>query len=164
MVVLDSEMGGAFGIETLSLKRHSSGSTPAGTNYTDFQIWAGLTDSDVMSASFDDNIIPGTRALLFSRDSLYIEALPNSWIPFELDTAYWYGGTHNLVIEIMWSDGEEIGSECVYTWQWNTGTMRCASGPFAASSGSLTSVIPVLRFDGESSLESATFAEVKSGI
>ncbi len=160
--MLDSEMGGAFGIETLSLKRHSSGSTPAGTNYTDFQIWAGLTDSDVMSSTFDDNIIPGSRTLLFSRDSLYIEAVPNSWIPFDLDTAYWYGGSDNLVIEILWSHGEELGSECVYTWQWNTGQMRCASGQYTASSGSLTSVIPLLQFIGESSLQESTFAEVKS--
>jgi hypothetical protein len=155
-------MGGAFTINTINLKRHSSGSTSAGTNYADFSIWAGLTDADVLSTSFEENFLPGTRTLLFSRDSLYLEAEPNAWIPFELDTPYWYGGSHNLIVEILWSDGEEIGTECVYTWQWNTGTMRCASGPFGASSGSQTSVIPLLQFEGEQALNGSTFAEVKA--
>jgi hypothetical protein len=162
VVVLDSEIGEAFEFDTICLKRHSSGSTSAGTNYDDFQIWVGLTDTDALSPVFEDNFLPGTRTLLFSRDSLYLEAEPNAWIPFELDTPYWYGGSHNLIIEVLWSGGEEIGSECVYTWQWNTGTMRCASGPFSSSSGSLTSVIPLLQLVGEASLDSATFAEVKA--
>jgi hypothetical protein len=155
-------MGGAFLFDTVCLKRHSSGSTSAETNYDDFQIWAGLTDADALSSTFEDNFLPGTRTLLFSRDVLNLEAEPNAWIPFELDTPYWYGGSHNLIIEILWSGGQEVGSECVYTWQWNTGTMRCASGPYDASSGSLTSVIPILQFVGEASLDSSTFAEVKA--
>ncbi len=155
-------MGGAFEFDTICLKRFSSGSTPAATAYENFQIWAGLTDDDVLSAVFDENFLPGTRTLLFDRDSLYLEAEPDTWIPFDLDTPYWYGGSDNLVIEILWSHGEELGSECVYTWQWNTGQMRCASGQYTASSGSLTSVIPLLQFIGESSLQESTFAEVKS--
>lgn len=155
-------MGGAFTIDMIELKRHESGSTPAPCCYDDFQIWAGLTDDDVLSGTFEDNFLPGTRTLLFERDSLHLEADPDTWVPFELDVPYWYGGSHNLVIEVLWSDGEELGTECVYTWQWNTGTMRCASGPYDAASGSLTSVIPVLRFTGTGALEDRSFADVKS--
>jgi len=162
VVVLDSEIGGAFQIQELSLVRHSSGSTPAPTNFSDFQIWFGLTDSDQLSSTFEDNFIPGTRTLVFDRDSLYLSASPGEQIDFELDQPFWYGGTHNLVVEILWSDGEEIGSECVYTWQWNTGAMRCASGPYTASSGSLTSMIPMLVLTGVQALDQTTFAAVKS--
>ncbi len=160
--MLDSEMGEAFEFDTISLKRHSSGTTSGQTTFTDFEIWAGLTDSDVLGANFEDNFIPGTRTLLFSRESLLLEAEPNAWIPFELDSSYWYGGTHNLIIEILWSDGEELGTECVYTWQWNTGTMRCTSGPYDSETGSQTSVIPLLQFSGEQTLSSTTFAGVKA--
>lgn len=162
--MLDSEIGGAFGIETISLKRHSSGTTQAGTYYLDFQIWAGLTDDDFLSSSFDANFLPGTRTLVFSSDSLYLEASPGAWMPFELDQPYWYGGTDNLVIEIMWSDGEEIGSECLYTWQWDTGALRCLSGAYEASSGSMTSIIPCFQLVGEEALESVTFAGVKAAL
>jgi len=162
VVVLDSEMAGAFDIGTVYLKRHSSGGTFAPTSYDDFQIWAGLTDADVLSANFDENFLPGTRTLLFSRDSLHIEAEPDAWIPFQLDQSYWYGGSHNLLLEILWSGGQEIGSECIYTWQWNTGAMRCVSGPYGSSSGSLTSIIPYLQLEGELGLDSSTFAEVKA--
>jgi len=160
--VLDSEMGGAFEFDTISLKRHSSGSTSGQTTFADFEIWAGLAESDVLGDNFEDNFIPGTRTLLFSRESLLIEAEPNAWIPFVLDSPFWYGGTKNLIIEILWSEGEELGTECVYTWQWNTGTMRCASGPYDSETGSRTSVIPLIQFSGDMTLLNTTFAGVKT--
>lgn len=159
--MLESEIGGPFEIDAISLKRHSSGTTQAPSVFRDFEIWASLTDSDVLSPVFDSNYIPGTRTLLFSSDSLYLSVEPDTWFEFQLDSQYWYGGSHNLILEILWSSGEELGTECVYTWQWNTGDMRCASGLYDASSGSLTSIIPMLMFTGQSALEGVTFGEIK---
>jgi hypothetical protein len=160
--VLQEELDGAFEIDIISLKRHSSGSTSAPSIFQDFEIWFSLTDLDALTPVFDANCMPGTRTLVYSSDSLYLSVDPNTWFDFQLAEPYWYGGTHNLVVEIMWSGGEELGTECVYTWQWNTEAMRCASGQYDASSGSLTSIIPMLMLSGESSLEGATFAEIKT--
>ncbi len=160
--MLDDEIGSAFTIETFSLKRHSAGSTPAPTDLFDFAIYMGLCENDYLGANFDANFVPGTRTLLFSRDSLHIEVNPNELLTLDLDTPYWYNGQDNLLIEILWSSGEETGSECVYTWHWNTGAMRCASGLYSASSGSLTSIIPWMQLTGSSALEACTFGEVKT--
>jgi hypothetical protein len=160
--VHDDEIGGAFDIQTLSLKRHSSGSTSAPTWLYDFQIYAGLTDQETLGSTFDTNFIPGTRTLVFSRDSLFIEVEPNAWIDIVLDDSFWYEGDHNLVLEILWSAGEETGTECAYTWHWNTGQMRCLSGYYNASSGSLTSVIPHMVLTGTTGLDQSTFAAIKT--
>lgn len=160
--MLDSEMNGAMEFDTFILKRHSSGSSSGQTTFTDFEIWMGLCDSDVLGDNFEGNFIPGTRTLVFSRDSLLLEAEPNAWIPFELDFPFWYGGTKNLIVEILWSSGEEQGTECIYTWQWNTGTLRCASGPYNSETGSRTSVIPLMQFSGALALINTTFAGIKA--
>ncbi|NLP05618.1 hypothetical protein GX411_06685 [Candidatus Fermentibacteria bacterium] len=160
--MLNEEIGNAFTVETLSLRRHSSGSTPAPTDLFDFAIYMGLCENDVLNPNFDSNFIPGTRTIVFSRDSLHLEVNPDELVTFDLDTPYWYNGVDNLLVEVLWSSGEETGSECVYTWHWNTGAMRCASGLYSASSGSLTSIIPWMQITGASDLETCTFGEVKT--
>lgn len=160
--MLDQEIGTSFTVNTFSIRRHSLGSTGAPTDLFDFALYMGLCQSDELSPTFDANFMPGTRTLVFARDSLHLEVEPDALISIDLDTPYWYGGQHNLLIEIMWSSGEETGTECMYTWHWNTGAMRCASGNYDAQSGSLTSIVPWMQFTGTAGLEACTFAEVKT--
>ncbi len=160
--MLEEEIGGSFTIEDISLRRHSMGSTSAPTDLFDFAVYMGLCQEDFLSSTFDDNFVPGTRTLVFSRDSMHVEVDPDELIGIDLDAPYWYDGQDNLIVEVMWSAGEETGTECVYTWHWNTGAMRCASGLYDAASGSLTSIIPWMQLSGQSALDVCTFGEVKT--
>jgi hypothetical protein len=160
VVVLDDEIGSAFMIDELSLKRHDSGGD-GGSRLYDFEIRMGLCASDVLGPDFADNYIPGTETTVMYCDSIEFTPEPDELIPIALDTPYWFNGQENLIIEILWSDGESLG-DCVYSWQWNSGTLRCTKAGYESSTGSQTSLLPYLLLTGEIGLEPNTFCWVKS--
>lgn len=156
--MLASEIGDAIEIESLSWKRHVSGD-PQGI-YNDYSLYMGLCSSDVLGTNFDDNYISGSRTLVMS-SSLYTtpSAGPNAWFDSILDTAFWYNGEDNLIIEIEWSDG--AGS--LYTWHWDSSSQRCVIGPYGASNASETSSdVPNIRLNGVLSLSNTTFGQIKA--
>jgi hypothetical protein len=160
VVALDEEMGGAMDISVLSCQRSTPGNPAEGTFY-DFEVCMGLCTSDMLSPVFDDNYVPGTRTTVFFRDSLTLSPDPGDWQAFVLDTPFWYNGQDNLIVEFLWSDGE-TEDECLYSWHWDTGTIRSVSALYGAATGTMSSLMSMLRFTGELTLESTTFGAIKA--
>ena len=160
MVALDEEMGGAMDIASIACQRSTPGN-PAVGEYYDFSIWMGLCDADMLSSTFDDNYIPGTMIQVFHRDTLTLSPSPGEWQGFDLDTTFWYNGQDNLIVEFQWSGGD-TEDDCLYSWHWNTGTIRSISALYGSSTGTMSSLVVMLRFTGVLALEQTTFAGVKS--
>jgi hypothetical protein len=161
VVVLAEEMQGACDISTVSFKRHSSGGPEAGGTFSDFEIRFALTDADVLSSSFDDNYLDWSVETVYSRDSIEFSAAPDQWLSIDLDQPYWYPGDRNLVIEVLWSAGVSAG-DCIYTWQWNSETLRCTHGGYASPTGSQTALVPHILLSCDLTLEQTSFADIKS--
>jgi hypothetical protein len=158
--VLQEEIGEAMEITELGCKRYSPGETDQAT-FFDFTIYMALTDSDMLTSTFEDNWIPGTRYQVFYRDSMTITNSPDDWVYFTLDTPYWYNGQENLIIEFLWSDGTTDDS-CMYSWHWDSGTIRSITAEYSADTGTMSSLVIMFMLQGELELSSATFAEIKS--
>jgi hypothetical protein len=158
--VLDEEIGDAMEISTIGCQRYSPGETVEGIFY-DFSIYFALSDQGVVGPAFDENYIEGTRICVFSRDTLTISNSPNEWVDFNLDTPFWYSGTDNLIVEFLWSSAETEDS-CMYSWHWNTGVIRSISGEYGSPTGTMSSLLIMLRFEGEMQLESSTFGCIKA--
>lgn len=154
------ELSGAMDIALLSCQRYTPGETVQGTFY-DYEIYMGLAESDMLSPTFTDNWVPGTRQLVFHRDSMTISNSPEEWVDFVLDTPYWYNGQDNLLVEIMWSSADTDDS-CMYTWHWNTGTIRSINGEYSNPTGTMGSLLIMFRFSGTLGQTSATFGEIKA--
>lgn len=158
--MFDEELDGAMDISQLSCQRYSPGETVEGTFY-DFQIYMGLTDQEVLSSSFEANWLPGTRQLVFQRDTMTVSNSPEEWVSFTFDQDFWYNGEDNLLVEIMWSSAETDDS-CMYTWHWNTGSIRSINGGYGDPTGTMGSLLIMFRFQGALSCEVDTFAGIKS--
>lgn len=158
--MLDEELSGAMDISVLSCQRYTPGETVEGTFY-DFEIYMGLTDMDMLSSTFDENLLPGTRQLVFHRDSMTISNSPEDWVDFSLDEVFWYNGENNLVVEFLWSSADTDDS-CMYTWHWNTGSIRSINGDYSSSTGTMGSLLIMFRFQGELHCSIDTFAGIKS--
>jgi len=160
VVVLDEEMGNAMTVESIACKRYSPGNPAVGL-FIDFEICMGLTGNDILGPVFDDNYIPGSRTTVFERDSISLSPDPDDWQVFELDTPYWYNGEDNLLIEFLWSEGE-TEDECLYSWHWNTGTIRSLAGEYEDVSGTMSSLVVMLRFEGSLGFVQTTHGAIKS--
>ena len=146
-------------IGSLACQRSSPGNPATGVFY-DFGIYMALSDDDVLSSAFDENYVPGTFRQVFYRDTLALSPAPGDWQDFELDQQFWYDGMHNLIVEFRWSGGT-TADDCLYSWHWNTGTIRSVSALYGASTGTMSSLVVMLRFTGELALDQTTFAGVK---
>lgn len=159
MVVLDEEIGDAMTIETISWQRGPSGSSTA--SFTGFQIFMGVTESDMLGTTFDDNYTPGTRTLVYETSLLELDVGPDEWIDLTLDTPYWYNGEDNLIVEVVWQSGENT----VWAYVWNT-TGQTPRSLEAATSGAqqgfLSQKLSELRLDGVLTLEENTFGNIKA--
>jgi hypothetical protein len=160
VVALDEEMSGAMDIDILTCQRSSPGNPAEGTFY-DFQIYMGLCETDMLSSAFEDNYILGTRILVFSRDTLTLSPSAGEWQDFDLDAPYWYNGQDNLLVEFLWSGGD-TEDDCLYSWHWDTGTIRSISGVYGAPSGTMSSLIVMLKFTGDLSLTQMTHGSIKA--
>lgn len=160
--MLDEEMNGAMDISQVSCQRYSPGETVEGTFY-DFEIYLGLTEQDMLSSTFEDNWMPGTRQLVFQRDTMTISNSPEEWVNFAFDQEFWYNGENNLLVEILWSSADTDDS-CMYTWHWNSGTIRSITGQYGNPTGTMGSLVIMFRFQGVLSFASDTFAGIKSSV
>ncbi len=158
--MLDEEIGDAMDISAISCQRYSPGETVEGTFY-DFSIYLALSDQDVVGSTFTENYIAGTRICVFSRDTMTISNSPYDWVQFDLDTPFWFNGTDNLIVEFLWSSAETEDS-CMYTWHWNTGTVRSINGEYESPTGSMSSLVIMFRFGGSMHLDSSTFGGIKA--
>ena len=170
MIIIGVDTGGTFtdflykdGDKWGVLKRLSTPGNPAQATFYDFEIYMGLCEHDMLSSSFEGNYIPGTKVLAFSSDTLTISLNPGEWYDFDLEIPYWYDGQDNLILDFMWSGGY-TSDECLYTWHWDTGTIRSISGSYSGSTGTMSSMMVMVNFIGELALEQATFAGIKSGL
>lgn len=147
-------------ISALSCQRFTPGETVEGTFY-DFEIYMGLTDQDMLSSTFENNWLPDTRQLVFHRDTMTISNSPEEWVDFGFDQGFWYNGEDNLIVEVMWSSADTDDS-CMYTWHWNTGSIRSINGEYSNPTGTMGSLLIMFRFQGELSCSTDTFAGIKS--
>ncbi len=80
-------------------------------NFSDFKMSLGHSTLDSLTDTFDDNY-EGMLYEVFSRDNLMVNSSnSDSWVHFELDTAFPYDGSRNLLIDIQWigSGGNSVG-------------------------------------------------------
>ncbi len=159
MVVLDSEIGNAMTISALKWKR-VTGFGENNTNLQDFKIYMGYSSLDVLGTNFNNNFIPGTRTLVYSRDPLVITGVaPETWFTSTLDTPFFYNGTNNLLVEIEWS----TGSNSIYIYHWDAVLGRSVvSQTYGTPTGDLDVIVPHLILSGTLDLESSTFGSIKS--
>ncbi len=73
-------------------------------NFSDFKISLGHSVLDSLTETFDDNY-EGLLYDVFSRDNLVVNSSnSDSWVHLELDTAFPYDGSRNLLMDIQWID------------------------------------------------------------
>jgi hypothetical protein len=157
VVVLDSEIGQAVEVDSISWKRSPWGQDNA--SFVDLNIYMGLSADDSLGLDFLDNYLPETRTLVFSRTSYTVSAGPDSWYGIALDTPYWYTGQDNLLIEIEWS----AGSGSIYSYHWQTGQPRAIAASYGDSTApGFETTLPHMHLNGTLELEQVSFAAVKS--
>ncbi|MFP4051982.1 MAG: DNRLRE domain-containing protein, partial [Thermoplasmata archaeon] len=82
-------------------------------NFSDFKVSLGHSVLDSVTDVFDDNY-EGLLYDVFSRDNLVVNSSnSDSWVHLELDTAFPYDGTRNLLMDIQWIDsgGNKVSVE-----------------------------------------------------
>ena len=141
---------------SISWKRTPFGDGSA--NFEDLSIYMGLCETDELGDDFMSNYMEGTGTLVFETDQLTVSAGPDEWAGIVLDAPYWYGGEHNLVIEVTWSDG----SGSFYVYGWSTGGDRALEGGYGAGSGLLSREVPHMLLTGALALHETTFGRVKA--
>lgn len=146
-------------ISALKWKR-TTGFGEDNTNLQDFKIYMGYSSLDVLGTNFNNNFIPGTRTLVYSRDPLIITGVaPETWFTSTLDTPFFYNGTNNLLVEIEWS----TGSNSIYIYHWDAGMGRSiVSQTYGSSSGDQDVIVPHFILSGTLDLEGSTFGSIKS--
>jgi hypothetical protein len=158
VVVLDTEIGDAIEISSISWKRFPSPDDQG--SFNDLKVYLGLCASDDLVAAFDDNYISGTKTLVLSESSYTTSVVGiNEWFEIPFTTPFWYNGQDNLIIEIEWSSG----SGSLYSWSALPGGIRRIYGPYGTTSALvLDDNFPTIQLNGTLSLENTTFAQIKA--
>jgi len=159
VMALSSEMTGAMTIGSIAWQRGGSSGSETGY-YNNFQLYMGLASSDQLSDNFLDNYVPGTRTLVYETPTQTMSAAPDQWMTIALDTPFWYNGTDNLIVELIWSGG----SNMFFTYKWNTGASRALENDsdIHAPTGVLGQNMSELMFDGPLSLTPYSFGAIKA--
>jgi len=159
VMALSSEMTGAMTIGSIAWQRGGSSGSETGY-YNNFQLYMGLASSDQLSDNFLDNYVPGTRALVYETPTQTMSAAPDQWMTIALDTPFWYNGTDNLIVELIWSGG----SNMFFTYKWNTGANRALENDsdIYAPTGVLGQNMSELMFDGPLALTPYSFGAIKA--
>jgi len=159
VMALSSEMTGAMTIGSIAWQRGGSSGSDTGY-YNNFKLYMGLASSDQLSDNFLDNYVPGTRALVYETPTQTMSAAPDQWMTIALDTPFWYNGTDNLIVELIWSGG----SNMFFTYKWNTGASRALENDsdIHAPTGVLGQNLSEVMFDGPHSLTPYSFGAIKA--
>lgn len=159
VMALSSEMTGSMTIGSIAWQRGGSSGAETGY-YNNFQLYMGLASSAQLLNNFEDNYIPGTRTLVYETPTQTMSAAPNQWMTISLDTPFWYNGTDNLIVELIWSGGTNM----FFTYKWNTGDFRALENDsnIYAPTGTLSQNMSQLMFDGPLALTPYSFGAIKA--
>jgi len=159
LVVLDDEIGGSMTVQSIAWQRAPAGASQG--MYYVAKIYMGLCASDALSATFEDNWVPGSKTLVLDADTLSLSAAANEWEPVPLDVPFEYDGTGNLLVEVQWAAANPAYS--FYTWKWETGAARSVkAGSVSSPTGILSTQMSELMLTGTMALEADTFAGIKT--
>jgi hypothetical protein len=156
VVVLEDELGLEMTIDSIS---YMIGNLQYTNNYlSDVSIYMGLTDLDVLTETYDDNYLPGTKQLVLSSDSVFYGYTQDEWYPIALQQSFHYPGQDNLIIEIVVHD---CGFSPVYNWDsYSNRTLQNYN--LSSSTGNYSTFVPYMLLSGSpSSLEQETFGSIK---
>jgi hypothetical protein len=129
VVALEGELGTAVEITGIYFHRGEAGSRSG--DFGDFRISMGLCDGDSLTETFENNWMGSTMTEVFSRETVILDVGAGEWFGFRFDTPYFYGGTHDLLVEISWTGG----SGSIYNYQEQVGEGRlCLQAGSAQSS------------------------------
>ncbi len=159
VMALSSEMDGAMTIGSIAWQRGGSAGSTTGY-YNSFKLYVGVASTDELTTTFEDNYVPGTRTLVYETASQTMTAGPDEWMTINLDTPFWYNGTDNLVVELVWIGG----SNMFYTYKWNAGSNRALENgdDITSPTGTLSQSMSELAFDGPLSLTRYSFGAIKA--
>ncbi len=120
----------------------------------------GLCGLDDLTPVFDQNYLAGTRELVFSRDSLYLEGEPGEWVTLDLDRPFEYPGTGNLLLELR-RDGY-YEDTYLFTYRWYTDEYRTLSADDPDSeAGQLDDVSSMLMIEYGAGLSALSWPAIK---
>jgi hypothetical protein len=156
VVVLENEMGQEMSIDSIS---YMIGYLQYSNNYLkDVSIYMGLSDLDVLTETFEDNYMPGTKQLVLASDSVFYGYTEDEWYPIPLQQSFHYPGQGNLLIEIVVHD---CGFSSVYNWYaYSTRTLETYN--LSSPTGNTSSYVPYMLLSGSpSGLEQETFGSIK---
>ncbi len=157
MVALDTEIGSAIQIDKIGMVRFLTGNDEV--HLHEFEIYMGYCASDELGTNFEQNYIPGSKQLVYSMADGWIYANGvGEWFDLQLDTSFWYNGTDNLLIDFIWTWGEED----IYVYAWDSGSPRSMLGGAASTTGNTDTVVLHMTLEGSLNLESSTFARIKA--
>ena len=151
------EIGEAIEVTSIGWHR-AAGGTPSAT-FNKFQIFMGYCPNDLLDTNFMDNYIENTRTEVHFSSSINVAEGGDEWFYIDLDTPFWYDGTQNLILEVVW----ESGSGSVHNYFFDTpgAPMRLKSAEPYAETGFLSSLRCQFMLVGTEQLENGTFASVK---
>lgn len=158
VLYLEEEIATSMLVEQLGWLRTPGGSGSA--SFTNFSIYMGYCSTDELGENFLQNYDPGTRTLVFERSDYTISGEVDEWITETLDTALWYDGSGNLLIEYEW----ETGTGSLYIYAWDPGTYRALLGAYGSSTGSLMTIAHYQQLIGPVGLESTSFGAIKASL
>ena len=154
---LEGEIGDAIEIQSISLMR-----TPQGGSYVTLDtlaIYMGYSSGAELGTNFDNNYSAGSVQLVFwEKDCTITAPDPNEWFQIDLETPFFYNGTGNLIIEYAWPSGRDA----VYNYNWTGTVARGLAGSWGAATGYTEQDCPHILLTGTLSLQSETFAEIKT--
>lgn len=157
MIAKADEIGDAIEVTSIGWHRASGGTPTAAFNK--FRIYMGYCPNDVLGTNFLDNYIEGTRTEVHYSNSITVAEGTEEWFYIDLDTPFWYDGTQNLILEVVW----DSGSGSVHNYFFNTEgmPMRLKSAEPDAETGFLSSLRCQFMLLGTEQLENGTFASIK---
>lgn len=128
--------------------------------YNNFKLYVGLASVSELSNTYENNYIPGSRIMVYETVTQTMSAGPDEWMIITLDTPFWYNGVDNLIVELQWVGG----SNMFYTYMWETGASRglMNTTDVGAPTGTLSTKMSELMFEGTMALEQNTFGYIKT--
>ena len=115
MVALEEEIGTPIEITGIYFHRGAVGSRQG--EFGEFRILMGRCITDSLDVIFDENWLPYTMMEVFSRETVLLDVGAEEWFGFRFDSAFFYDGTYDLLVEVSWIGG----SGSLYTYQEEVG-------------------------------------------
>ena len=157
MIAKADEIGDAIEISSIGWHRGPGGTATA--SFNNFNIYMGYCSEDMLGTNFIDNYIEGSRVLVKHSANITVAEGTDEWFTIDLDTPFFYNGTGNLILEVVWESGS--GSVHNYFFDAAGYPMRLKSAEPDAETGFLSSLRCQFMLIGTSALETDTFGAIK---